>query len=50
MRRDRRRAHWKLSPVAVTTCPKCHEPVEPHCACKSCGTYRGREVLEVESQ
>jgi large subunit ribosomal protein L32 len=46
MRRDRRRAHWKLTPVEISVCPKCKEPVEPHCACKACGYYRGREVIE----
>ena len=50
MRRDRRRAHWKLVPVALSVCPKCREPVEPHRVCQSCGSYRGRAVLEVASQ
>lgn len=49
MRRDRRRANWKLTAVPVATCPKCKEPIEPHCACRACGHYRGREVLEIAS-
>jgi large subunit ribosomal protein L32 len=31
-----------------STCPKCGESVLPHRACKSCGFYRGRVVIETE--
>jgi len=50
MRRDRRRAgnNNLRTPVQVIQCPKCKEPVMPHRACASCGTYKGREVLQVE--
>ncbi|MHB1847019.1 MAG: 50S ribosomal protein L32 [Deltaproteobacteria bacterium] len=46
MRRDRRRANWKVTRVPVSTCPNCREPIEPHCACKACGQYHGRQVVE----
>jgi large subunit ribosomal protein L32 len=50
MRRDRRRAANSnlRTPVQVIACPKCKEPVLPHRVCKSCGTYKGREVVAVE--
>ena len=50
MRRDRRRAgnNNLRTAVQVIQCPKCKEPVMPHRACASCGTYKGREVLQVE--
>lgn len=50
MRRDRRRAgnNNLRTAVQVIKCPKCNEPVMPHRACESCGSYNGREVLQVE--
>jgi len=46
-RRDKRRTHDALSVPATSTCPTCHEPKAPHRVCPHCGTYRGREVVEV---
>jgi large subunit ribosomal protein L32 len=37
-----RRANWKTSATALTTCPACKSPMQPHVACPSCGTYNGR--------
>lgn len=50
MRRDRRRAanNNLRAAVQVILCPKCKEPVLPHRACTACGTYKGREVKQVE--
>lgn len=49
MRRDRRRAaNFKLKPLNVTKCPKCKEPVLPHRACPSCGTYKGEQIVEAQ--
>ena len=45
-RRDKRRANWKGQTPVTGSCPECSEPVLPHRACRSCGTYRGRKVLE----
>jgi large subunit ribosomal protein L32 len=33
---------------AVTRCPKCGDPKQPHRVCPTCGTYRGEQVVEVE--
>lgn len=50
-RRDKRRSsHWKLSLPGLTKCPKCGELVMPHRACKACGYYNGRKVLEVAEE
>jgi large subunit ribosomal protein L32 len=49
-RRDKRRAHDALSLPASSVCPQCGERKLPHRACWSCGSYRGRVVLEVESR
>lgn len=49
-RRDKRRSStWKLDVPGLVKCPKCSELVLPHRACKSCGTYNGRQVLNVEA-
>ena len=49
-RNKRRSSHWKLALPGLVKCPKCGEPVLPHRACKSCGTYNGRQVLTVEAE
>ncbi|MBO1765593.1 MULTISPECIES: 50S ribosomal protein L32 [Allobranchiibius] len=38
-----RRANWKATPVAVSSCPVCNELKQPHLACPSCGSYNGRQ-------
>jgi large subunit ribosomal protein L32 len=49
-RRDRRRAHTKLEPVAgIVECPKCAAPRLPHRACPSCGEYNGRIYKRVKA-
>lgn len=45
-RRDTRRAHWKVELPNLGECPKCHEPVLSHRVCRSCGTYRGKEIIQ----
>ncbi|HXM19527.1 MAG TPA: 50S ribosomal protein L32 [Candidatus Tumulicola sp.] len=40
-----RRATWKAHPVALTTCPQCHQPRRPHFACSNCGNYNGRTAI-----
>lgn len=47
-RRDKRRSsHWKLSTPNIVACPNCGAYHLPHRACKACGTYNGRTVIEV---
>jgi large subunit ribosomal protein L32 len=47
-RRNSRRAHDFINPPANSVCPQCNEPKLPHRACPNCGTYKGREVVNVE--
>jgi large subunit ribosomal protein L32 len=48
-RRDERRAHWrKVAKAANSLCPQCNKPKLPHRVCPHCGTYKGRDVLELE--
>jgi large subunit ribosomal protein L32 len=47
-KRDKRRAHDALTPVNAINCPQCGEPTLPHRICRHCGTYRGRQMAEVE--
>ena len=49
-RRDRRRAHDALGRVHLVTCPSCKAKIPPHQVCPYCGTYRGRQVFEVEEE
>lgn len=45
----RRASHFALKPKTLATCPKCKAPVLPHVACKECGTYAGRQVIEMKN-
>ena len=47
-RRNSRRAHDFIKVPANSVSPQCNEPKLPHRACASCGTYKGREVVNVE--
>jgi len=47
-RKNKRRAHDALTPPHYVLCPQCHEPKLPHRVCPKCGTYKGREVIEIE--
>ena len=50
-RRDKRRSsHWKISVPGVVKCPKCGAMRLPHRACKACGYYNGRQVIEVAAE
>ena len=48
-KRDMRRAHDGLTPPGVSLCPQCKEPKQPHRACPSCGSYKGKDVLGSEN-
>ena len=45
--RSRRSQHDKLKAGNVVRCQNCGEPKLPHRVCMYCGTYNGRQVLDV---
>jgi large subunit ribosomal protein L32 len=49
-RTSTRRAHDFLTPTATSECPNCHERKRPHHVCAKCGTYKGRDVLQVKEE
>lgn len=49
-RRDKRRSSvWKLAAPAFCRCTQCGELKAPHQVCKSCGYYKGVQVVEKEA-
>ncbi len=42
-----RGAQWKLSAPALAECPHCHQLVQMHRACPSCGYYDGVEKIKM---
>ena len=48
-RRDSRRANWKLTMPGIVECPQCHQMKLSHRVCKQCGTYKGKQVIEINA-
>jgi large subunit ribosomal protein L32 len=46
-RRGNRRRHQYLTAPQLTKCPNCGEYNLSHRACKSCGQYKSRQVIDV---
>ncbi|MBI2473587.1 50S ribosomal protein L32 [Candidatus Uhrbacteria bacterium] len=46
----RRRSHDHLNAGNIGVCQTCQAPLAPHKACKTCGTYKGKVVLDVTRQ
>ena len=49
-KRNKRRTHQKVTAPNVAECPQCGEATLSHHACPSCGTYKGRSVIETEAE
>jgi len=43
----KRRGQIKLDSKNIQSCAKCSSPVLPHQVCKTCGTYKQRQVADV---
>jgi large subunit ribosomal protein L32 len=48
-RRDARRGHHALATPALVACPQCKELKPSHTVCPHCGSYGGRQVVEVKA-
>lgn len=48
-RQGKRRSHLALSIPTLVDCPQCHSLKLPHHVCLTCGSYAGREVIEIKS-
>ena len=46
-KRNMRRSHHSLTRLHLTTCTRCKQSVPTHLACPNCGTYKGREIIDV---
>ena len=49
-RTGKRRSHQALSATIFAKCEKCSAPTLPHKACLTCGSYKGRQVINVEKR
>ena len=49
-RQGKRRSHLAKSPASTIECSRCHNLKLSHTVCPACGTYDGREVIEIKSQ
>ena len=45
--RNMRRSHHARTGLQLHTCQRCQQPVPGHTACPNCGTYQGRDVIDV---
>ncbi|MEG1751531.1 MAG: 50S ribosomal protein L32 [Clostridia bacterium] len=46
----RNSANFKSTAPTIVECPECHEQKLPHCACKKCGAYNGRKVVDTQKK
>ncbi|NGP44355.1 50S ribosomal protein L32 [Bacillaceae bacterium SIJ1] len=44
-RKNKRRTHFKMRVPGMVECPNCSELKLSHRVCKSCGHYKGKEVV-----
>lgn len=49
-KRDMRRSHDALTPTFAVVCPQCGEATLRHRVCPHCGTYRGKQIINVKSK
>ncbi len=47
--RNARRAHDALTAPNLVACAQCKELKPSHTVCPHCGSYAGRQVLEIEA-
>ncbi|MEK7062438.1 MAG: 50S ribosomal protein L32 [Patescibacteria group bacterium] len=45
-----RRSHLALKKLSLTSCAKCGSRIRPHSVCYNCGSYKGRQVVDVTAK
>ena len=48
-RKGSRRAHQHIRKPALSQCPQCHNARLPHHVCPTCGYYKGREAVTIDT-
>jgi large subunit ribosomal protein L32 len=48
-RQGKRRSHLKLALPTLVDCPQCHSPKLAHHVCPTCGSYGGRQAIDVKA-
>ncbi len=48
-RQGARRSHLAVKASNTDTCSQCHSPKMPHHVCPTCGSYNGRQVIEIKT-
>ncbi|MDO8568288.1 MAG: 50S ribosomal protein L32 [Dehalococcoidales bacterium] len=48
-RQGARRSHLAMKAKLLDSCPQCHSPRLSHQVCLICGTYNGRQVIEMKA-
>ncbi len=46
--RQRRSANMRTVVPTYASCAQCRQPIRPHRVCANCGSYGGRQAVEVE--
>lgn len=49
-RQGNRRRHHFIAPLNLVACQNCRAKKRPHHVCPTCGTYRGRQVIDIEER
>ena len=49
-RQGNRRQHHKIKIPQLKICPQCRQARLSHHACPNCGTYKGRQVLQIKDK
>lgn len=47
-RSRKRRTHWKTEVPGMNPCQQCKRPVISHRVCPFCGSYKGKQVVEIK--
>ena len=47
--RDQRRANWKMTAPTLVKCSHCGALMQTHMACKKCGYYNKKSIVEVDA-